>query len=136
MVFNLIREQALIWRVVERRDEKRRIRGKSGSEKRRVRGKQGIAGKGGTAPSSPPQQRQRNSKLTCWTCGEVGHRSTVCPSGPGSTESGGSAHARPTAAFSRCAAGEGYFRCSRRCSANITCYYGCFCCDTGRCACW
>ena len=80
MVFNLIREQALIWRVVERRDEKRRIRGKSGS-----------ASKGGPSPSSPPQQRQRNSKLTCWTCGEVGHRSTACPSGRGSTESGGSA---------------------------------------------
>eukprot|EP00903_Cladosiphon_okamuranus_P009617 g9153.t1 len=29
MVFNLIREQALIWRVVERRDEKRRLRGKN-----------------------------------------------------------------------------------------------------------
>lgn len=77
MVFNLIREQALIWRVVERRDEERRIRGKQGS-----------AVKGGPPPSSPPQQRQRNSKLTCWTCGEVGHRSTACPSGPGSTESG------------------------------------------------
>eukprot|EP00903_Cladosiphon_okamuranus_P012579 g11776.t1 len=48
MVFNLIREQALIWRVVERRDEKRRLRGKSG-----------FAGKGDPAPSSPPQQRQR-----------------------------------------------------------------------------
>ena len=135
LVFNLIREQALIWRVVERRDEKRRIRGKSGS-----------ASKGGPSPSSPPQQRQRNSKLTCWMDvwrsraqvyrvsygpwlngirGVRGRCQEIC-----------SAHARPTAAFSRCAAGEGYFRCSRRCSANITCYYGCFCCDTGRCACW
>ena len=53
MVFKLILEQALIWRVVERRDERRRIRGKSGS-----------ASTGGPSPSSPPQQRQRN-KLTC-----------------------------------------------------------------------
>ena len=46
MVFNLIRKQALVWRVAERHDEKRR----------RVRWKQGIAGEGG--PSSRPQERQ------------------------------------------------------------------------------
>lgn len=59
MMFNLIREQALICGVVEKTDENKRTRGKSGSGSR-----------GGPTQSTSSPQRQRNSKLTCWACGK------------------------------------------------------------------
>ena len=68
-VFALIRAEAITWRVVEKADEQRR------SRKKNVSG-----GNIGAAQSTAPVQRQKNgNKLTCFTCGELGHKSYACP---------------------------------------------------------
>lgn len=66
-VFALIRAEAITWRVVEQADKQRR------SRKRTVSG-----GNIGAAQSTTPVHRQKNGKLTCFTCGELGHKSFAC----------------------------------------------------------
>ena len=68
-LFALIRAEAITWRVVEKADEQRR------SRKKNVSG-----GNIGAVQSTAPVQRQKNgNKLTCFTCGELGHKSFACP---------------------------------------------------------
>lgn len=68
MVFKLVREKAEIWRAVDKANEKRRRRGES------VTGGKSVP----SAAAQTQQQQQRNNKFTCWTCGEIGHKSTTC----------------------------------------------------------
>ncbi|CAB1109830.1 unnamed protein product [Ectocarpus sp. CCAP 1310/34] len=68
LVFDLIREAATDWRTVEQFERDR------GSQR-------GAAEK--AAPSSAARRKQKSTPgpLTCWTCGEAGHRSGDCPKG-------------------------------------------------------
>ena len=76
-VFDAVRAAALEWRVVERANKTRgQARDTSASRGKRDSGQQ--------------QKKKQPGTNTCWTCGEIGHRSPDCPSGGGSGSSGGS----------------------------------------------
>jgi len=72
LVFDLVREAATEWRTVEQFERDRGSHRGGAAEK--------------AAPSSSARKKQKSTpgQLTCWTCGEAGHRSGDCPTGGGS----------------------------------------------------